>query len=307
MKRMALTVLFFLMAAGLFMVCAFTEPVSEFYVQYEDTDIYTMVYNYNPKANEAILFIPGLGGSYEHAAFLFHPENRYMTIAMENLNHNKSGKSAEISWDVLLGSIKAVVDHYGLKKVNLVGHSFGADMAMMFSREYPRLVKDIVLIDRAYYNFADLEEFNFTRPLVELLEYNPFSGLSHEEFCRYLDLGYSTDISQTWNLKKKTLLIGADPSAYLGLPDLVMMIKLMPEAFGLTPEMVEALPDITVEDAEAIFNFLNEAAAAFGRVSNRFDVIQAPYPHNMVMIPELHDHVRHYVLGYLKNRLSNQL
>ena len=225
-----------------------------------------------------------------------------MTITLDLLNHGQSGKSAEISWDLLLGSIKAVIDEYGLKKVNLVGHSFGADIAMIFAQAYPRLVKEVVLLDRAYYNFSDLAQYGFTRKLVELLEYNPLSGLTFHEFNQYLELAYSTDIRQTWELKKNVLLISADPSVYLTLPGFIAMLKLYPEQFGLTPELVSALPDISEADAVELCTYLTGAAVAFTEANHRFDLIQTPYPHAMILYPELQGHLRTSVLGYVKNR-----
>ena len=253
MRKTVVIFFLFVFMIGLIPANALAQTTDGRYVQFGDTEIYTRVYNYKPKANEAVLFLHGLGGSHAHAEFLFHPDNPYMTITLDLLNHGQSGNSAEISWDILLGSIKAVIDGYGLKKVNLVGHSFGADMAMIFAQAYPKLVKEVVLIDRAYYNFSDLAQYGFTRQLVQLLEYNPMSGLTFYEFNQYLELAYSTDITQTWELKKTVLLVSADPSVYLTLPGFIAMLKMYPEQFGLTPELVSDLPDISEADAFELY------------------------------------------------------
>jgi pimeloyl-ACP methyl ester carboxylesterase len=303
-KVYVVVVMLLVLAAGLFAAQAAAVEDGR-YIDFEGVEIYTQAYNYDRKANEAILFLPGLGGSHAHAGFLFHPDNRYMTITLDYLNHGLSGKTSELSWDILIDSVAAVLDGYGVKKVNLVGHSFGADVAMMFAQKYPRRVKDIVLIDRAYYNFSDLEQFNVTRRMTEILEYNPGSGLTFPEFSQYLDLGYGNDISRTWDLKKKVLLISADPSAYQELPELIAMLKMFPEMFGIPPELAAELPDFSDEDAAGIMEFLNEAAVAFAAGSNHFDLVQTPHSHMMILDPTAQDDVRYYVLGYLKNRLSN--
>ncbi|HOL17710.1 MAG TPA: alpha/beta hydrolase [Bacillota bacterium] len=303
MRKLVAALLFVVLVAA-FIPVASAETTAEFFVQYGNVEIYSMAYNYREKANEAILFLPGLGGDHTHAEFLFHPDNKYMTVTLDYPNHGKSGQveAGAISWGFLLGSIRAVADHYGLKKINLVGHSFGADVAMMFACTYPKLVNDIVLIDRAYYNFADMEQFNFTRNLVELLEYNPYSGLSYDAFLQYLNLAYDNDIRDTWDLKKKVLLISADPSVYLTLPGLIAMLKTDPEFYGLPPEQAALLPDISDSDAQALCDFLLDSAAAFGENHNRFDVLPTPFPHGMILMPDIREEVRGYVLGYLKNK-----
>ncbi len=293
-------VLFLCFFAGV----AFASEVEERYIQYKGVGIYTTVYNAGANVNQAVLFLPGLGAGHESARFLHHPDNKHMTVTLDYLNHGNSGKVAEINWEEHLGSIKAVLDAYGIKKAYLVGHSFGADTAMMFALHYPSRVRDMVLIDRAYYNFADLEQFNFTRSLTAVLEYNPGSGLTYQEFLQYLEMTHDNDISATWGIKQKTLLISADPSIYLMLPELVAMIKMFPEQFGMTPEQVAALPDISEQDAAGMVNYIAGKAANFSNENHRFDVLRTPYPHAMIYDESLQPQVRGYVLEYLKNGLA---
>lgn len=79
------------------------------------------------------------------------------------------------------------------------------------------------------------------------------------------------------------------------------MIKSNPELFGLTEEMADALPDITDEDISGLISFLAQKMAAFAGVNHRFDVVETPYSHVMIMDENSRDHVRQYILSYLKN------
>ncbi len=308
-KRISIIVLAFLLM-GLAGTSLGAEIVRVRYVTYMDAEIYTRAYNYSPKANEAIIFLHGLGGSAQHGDFLHHPENKHMTISFEAPGHGRSESINDMCWDTYVDIVRAVMDDYGIKKAYLVGHSMGADAAMMFAQSHPERVKKIILIDRAYYNMADLEQFNFTRSFMELLEYNPASGLSFEEFYTYLDMAFSNDITNTWDIKKKVLLIAADPSLLQPPPpspsiaQIVAMIKDNPEMFGLTQEQADSLPDISDEDVQNAIHFIKEKAEEFCAVNHRFDVLHTPHPHAMVMDQSLYSEVRGYVLSYIKHGLK---
>lgn len=279
----------------------------EIFVPSAGTDVFTYCFNYTSGAEEAIIFLHGLGGSFMHAGFLHHPDNPYMTISFDCPGHGRSGPAAEISWDSYVETVKAVMDAYGIKKASLVGHSLGADAAMVFAAKYPKSVKKVVLIDRAYYNYADVAAFNFTRPLMELMEYNPYSGLSYPDFISYMNLGYDTDISETWQIKEKVLLLAADPTLLLPdessqqptLPQIIAMIKTYPEMFGFAPEQAASLPDLTDGDIVNLAAFLDSQIETFASVNKKFDVIRTPFGHTMNISEDSRHQVRQYILDYL--------
>lgn len=308
MKKITAIFIISLVLMVLFSTCVLAADECEYenYIDFEGTEIFSKVHNFDQRGqinNQAILFLPGIGDDHTRAEFLFHPRNPQPTITMDYLNHGKSGEVEEVCWDLHVDSIKAVLEAYGVKRVNLVGHSFGADTAMMFAEKYPEMVRDIVLLDRAYYNFSELKQFNLNKELMEFIEYNPESGLTREQFRQYMDMAYENDISRTWSLKKKVLLVHADQSVFLMLPELVEEVKEEPEKFGLTPEEAEKLPEISYQDVEEMIDFLGQKAYSFAEESNRYDVIEVPYGHGTMLI-ENQEEMRDYVLDYFKNRLS---
>lgn len=46
----------------------------------------------------------------------------------------------------LFDEIKSIIEEYSLKKVILVGHSFGAWLALLFTEKYPQFVSKVVII-----------------------------------------------------------------------------------------------------------------------------------------------------------------
>ncbi|MEW8956441.1 alpha/beta fold hydrolase [Clostridium sp.] len=279
----------------------------ENYVAYEGVNLYTKTYNYSDKTKEAIIYLHGLGGSSQSGEFLNNPSNPYMTITMDMLNHGNSGKIDSITWDNHLDSIKAVLDYYNVKKAYIVGHSFGADTAMMFQEKYPKISKRVILLDRAHYNFKDLEQFNMDRKLFEILEYNPLTGLTFDDFSKFMDLSYNNDIEETYDTKNKTLFIGSDPKHYFGDPDakvpslsqVVSMIKSNPEALGLTKEAVKDLKDVSEEDLKKYSEFILKKMDNLSAVNKNIKVIKTPYKHTMVIDPEAKEEVLKYIIDFI--------
>lgn len=276
------------------------------YVSYQDVSLFTQVFNYSPRANEAIVYLQGVTGSHADAQFLHHPSNSYMTISFDYLNQGKSESIDDLNWDAHLESIKAVMEFYGIKKAYLVGHSFGADTAIMFADKYSNMVHRVVLIDSAYYNYDDLDQFNFTRPLMELLEYNPVA-LDYASFSKYLDMSYDNDITKYWDIKKRLLHIEADPNLTFknpnlpSIPETISVIKQFPEMFGFTPEQVADLPDVSEEDVDNLINFLSTQLDVFADANHRFTAKQAPYSHGMVYEVEAWDYLRENIFSFIKN------
>ena len=279
----------------------------ENYVAYKGVNLYTKTYNYSDKTKEAIIYLHGLGGNSQSGEFLNNPSNPYMTITMDILNHGKSGKIDSITWDNHLDSIKAVLDYYKIKKAYIVGHSFGADTAMMFQEKYPKISKRVILLDRAHYNFKDLEKFNMDRKLFEVLEYNPSTGLTFDDFSKFMDLSYNNDIEKTYDTKNKTLFIGSAPKHYFGdpeakvpsLPQLVTMIKSNPEALGLTKEAVKDLKDVSEGDLKKYSEFILEKMDNLSAVNKNIKVIKTPYKHTMVTDPEAKEEVLKYIIDFI--------
>lgn len=307
MKKLIRMFFMVLVLGALTSTSVYAAETKEKYVEYKNYSIYTQCYNYDSKEKKAILFIHGLGDDNSAAEFLNDSKNPYMTISYDNFSHGKTSMvtSEEINWDNQLGAINAIIDAYDLKKVYLVGHSIGADISMMYSKKYPNKVEKIVLLDRAYYNYSDLEELNFTRDLTKIVGYDPQLEMGRDVFSKYIDMLYDNDIANTWDLKKKVLLVAANPDELKpdgvnpSIVDMVNAVKQCPEDFNVTPEDAEKLPDISIENINDISDLLKTQADKFINLNHRFTVIKTTFVHNMQWDPTSKDTVREYVLNFL--------
>src|SRR5215212_7004472 len=87
----------------------------------------------------------------------------YRVIAPDQINFGKSSKldDARVSFDTMAEHTAALLDHLGIKEVDVVAHSMGNMAAVRFTRTFPQRVRKLVL-----YAPVGLEDYRFTVPPV---------------------------------------------------------------------------------------------------------------------------------------------
>lgn len=80
-----------------------------------------------------------LAGQYVAAGFQTH--------AIDMRNHGKSFHSDEFTYAAMVKDLVEYINHYGLTKVDIIGHSMGGKVAMFFAVQYPQLVDKLVVAD----------------------------------------------------------------------------------------------------------------------------------------------------------------
>lgn len=117
-----------------------------------------------------LVFIHGLGSNMrawdKNIAEL---SGQYRCIRLDLAGYGKSGKGKyQGGMSYYAAHIKAFCSALGLKKVILVGHSMGGQIALTAANAYPELVEKIVLIAPAgFETFGDVQKTtlkNFTKP-----------------------------------------------------------------------------------------------------------------------------------------------
>ncbi|MGV6844990.1 MAG: alpha/beta fold hydrolase [Lutibacter sp.] len=77
----------------------------------------------------------------------------YEVHLIDQRNHGRSFHSDDFDYELLVDDLKNYIDHYHLKSVNLLGHSMGGKVAMLFAVTHPNLVNKLIVADispRAY-------------------------------------------------------------------------------------------------------------------------------------------------------------
>jgi non-heme chloroperoxidase len=113
---------------------------------------------------KALLFLTGVGNSahiFDDIAPKF--TDRFRVLALTRRGHGQSDKAAT-GYDLatLTEDVRHFLDQLNLKRVTLVGHSFGGDEMTRFAEMYPERVDKLVYLDAAY-DRADLASEAFTK------------------------------------------------------------------------------------------------------------------------------------------------
>ena len=99
-------------------------------------------------ASAAILFVHGLGGTLEQwAPALSSLPESWRGVAFDLPGHGASDSVGEAGIDDFAAAIAAVVDGLGLRRVVLVGHSFGAAVAIRYAGRQRHRVAGLLLVD----------------------------------------------------------------------------------------------------------------------------------------------------------------
>ena len=105
-----------------------------------------------------VLFVHSLGGRIGFwKPVLHHVRRRHRAVAYDQRGHgaSESGPGARWTIDAFAGDVLAVADALGLARFVLVGHSFGATVAMTAAAMAPARVLKQVLLDPGG-SFADV-------------------------------------------------------------------------------------------------------------------------------------------------------
>ncbi|MFC1955113.1 alpha/beta fold hydrolase [Chloroflexota bacterium] len=75
---------------------------------------------------------------------------KYQTVAIDHRGHGDSGapSSAEdYSVPILVNDVRALLNHLGITRCCLVGHSLGGFMAIQLVLDYPDIISSLILVD----------------------------------------------------------------------------------------------------------------------------------------------------------------
>ncbi len=115
------------------------------FFEFEGSMVY---YEYNRAKGIPVLFLHGWGGStvsFRGLCNSFGAKNR-STVILDFLGHGDSGfPSRQYGAEDFAESVKELLDHLLIDKVQIVAHSFGGRIAIILAAKYPQLVDKMLL------------------------------------------------------------------------------------------------------------------------------------------------------------------
>jgi len=120
------------------------------YPQYRMSDQYKTVY-FDEGTGPTMVFVHGLGGNVTHFEFILQDLGRdHRIVGLDLVGFGASLKPpCNYNIEFLADHLIAFLDHRGIKRTTLVGHSLGATVCLAASLKRPDLVESLILIGAA--------------------------------------------------------------------------------------------------------------------------------------------------------------
>jgi Predicted hydrolases or acyltransferases (alpha/beta hydrolase superfamily) len=117
------------------------------FVQVRDIPVNYHIYHSDSSA-ETIVFIHGLGLNHEvWEPILPYVKEHYRVVLLDLRGHGRTERGeTPLSWELLIEDLRLLLTQLELGPVHLLGHGFGASLAVKFSLQYAKLVKSLILL-----------------------------------------------------------------------------------------------------------------------------------------------------------------
>lgn len=88
----------------------------------------------------------GMGDNWISQANKF-AESGFKVHLIDLRNHGKSFWSNEFSFDLMVEDIYEYITYHNISNLYMIGHSMGGNISMLFAKNYPELLKKIIIVD----------------------------------------------------------------------------------------------------------------------------------------------------------------
>jgi len=97
---------------------------------------------------EPLLILHGFFGMGDNWKSLANKFAEYFEVHLiDQRNHGRSFHSDDFSYELMVEDLENYINHYQLKKVNLIGHSMGGKTVMLFATTFPKIVHKLIVAD----------------------------------------------------------------------------------------------------------------------------------------------------------------
>ncbi len=133
-----------------------------------------------------------------------HLVRHFRVIALDQRGHGLSDKSDSYTFQAVTGDVAALAERLGLDVPVLVGHSWGANVALQFAAEHPGVVRGLVLVDGGFLHRRMAEGMTWEKARQQMLPPD-IDGMKVEDF---LSAARSwPDVKDLWNEQIQEMLL----------------------------------------------------------------------------------------------------
>lgn len=102
-----------------------------------------------------LIIIHGVFGSSDNWISIGRKlSDRFSVFMLDMRNHGQSPHSDEFSYKAMSDDIFEFINEHNLKEINIIGHSMGGKVAMLFASRFSEIVKKLVVVDMAPKRYA---------------------------------------------------------------------------------------------------------------------------------------------------------
>lgn len=99
-------------------------------------------------SGEPLVILHGLFGQSDNWTSIARKLGEHFTVYTLDLrNHGQSGHDNVMNYDVMADDLLETIEHFGIHKMHLIGHSMGGKVAMLFALRYQERLKKLIIAD----------------------------------------------------------------------------------------------------------------------------------------------------------------
>ena len=110
----------------------------------------------------------GRGKNWQSYSKRFSSNENQIVITVDLRNHGGNQFKRDFSYFLMVQDFMKLLNYFGIKKANLLGHSMGGKLAMLITSLYPKYINKIIIVDISPIDYS-IEYQNDNQNIIDIL------------------------------------------------------------------------------------------------------------------------------------------
>ena len=110
----------------------------------------------------------GRGKNWQSYSKRFSYNQNQIVITVDLRNHGGNQFKRDFSYFLMVQDFMKLLNYFGIKKANLLGHSMGGKLAMLITSLYPKYINKIIIVDISPIDYS-IEYQNDNQNIIDIL------------------------------------------------------------------------------------------------------------------------------------------